>query len=397
MPLIRNTVASRTALVAGGALLALAIATLADFEGVSVASSAAKAAAPSSRPPAPPQNGIAGFVVSSIDWATGPDATKDTCPSGMTTMAQLYVTGNNPGARASSAQRAAACEFPEKIGPDPLHRVVAGTNTKVAGLNLDGRDSHQSKAGTCSHDNFQGANGEAGVDNQFYRAVGCSPGWQASGGKRLFGQEMLTGAWGILISLRGVDSLVNDKDVQVGIYANADPIQLSSARNPLIHATYNPDQDPRFRAETRGQIVNGVLTTNAVNVRFHSITNSIRLERPMDMARLRLTVMPDGSLDGVLAGYAKVDDLYDFVVGYRNGKDGKGAPSRNRFGSAGGSAGSAGISCNGLYFAMKQLADGERDPKTGACNAISHAYRIKAIPAFVRENPAVVANAARTR
>ena len=42
-----------------------------------------------------------------------------------------------------------------------------------------------------------------------------------------------------------------------------------------------------------------------------------------------------------------------------------------------------GHTCQGAYYAMKQLADGHRDPKTGQCSALSTQYRIKAIPAFV--------------
>lgn len=399
----RGISASKTALAAGGAVLAISALGIFAEDHTSILPSPAKAAV---SVPAAPANGNVGFVVSSIDWATGPDADKISCPTGMTTLPEPYVTGNGgltPGSpealhrAARQKERSNACSFPEQAGPDPLHRTVVGQVGNVKGLNLDGQDStssDNSKAGTCGHENFRGVDGQTGIDNQFFRAVGCATGWQSTGGKRLFGQEMLTGAWGILISLKGVDSLVNDNDVRVGIYANGDPIQLSAARNPLDFATYNPDQDKRFRAETRGRIVNGVLTTDPVNVRFHSVTNTMRLERPMDAARLRMKIMPDGSLDGVMAGYAKIDEFYDFVVGYRNGKDEKGNLSARR-NSADGSAGSAGVSCNGLYHAMKALADGERDSKTGKCNAISHAYRIKAIPAFVVEKPTQVASTAR--
>lgn len=405
MRLIRNLATRKAAFAGGAVLLSVGLVAIPNIDRAGLSAPSAKAAVTNVAAPA---NGMAGYVVSSIDWATGPDANKTSCPAGMTTLPEPYVTGNGglvPGSPAAllrtarAKERAKACSFPEEAGPDPLHRTVAGSVGKVYGLNLDGQDSHlggSSKAGSCGHEDFRGINDEPGIDNQFFRAVGCATGWQASGGKRLFGQEMLTGAWGILISLKGVDSLSNDKDVRVGIYANADPIQLSAARNPLSFATYNPDQDPRFRAETRGRIVNGVLTTDPVNVRFHSVTNTMRLERPMDAARLRMTVQPDGSLDGVLAGYAKVDEFYDFVVGYRNGKDEKGGPSARR-NSADGSAGSAGVSCNGLYHAMKAMADGGRDSKTGKCNSISHAYRIKAIPAFVAEKPALVASSARKR
>jgi hypothetical protein len=175
--------------------------------------------------------------------------------------------------------------------------------------------------------------------------------------------------------------------VEVEIYANSEPIQLSAARAPLSYATYAAGRDPRFRATTRGRIVNGVLTTDPVNLRFHDVVNSMQLEKPLDDARLRLTVMKDGSLEGIMAGYANVDEMYDDTIGYRNGKDAKGNLSLLRGGSSRGSAASAGLTCNGLYYAMKQLADGHRDPKTGQCSALSVQYRIKAIRAFVIDDP----------
>src|ERR1044072_3951140 len=136
---------------------------------------------------------------------------------------------------------------------------------------------------------------------------------------------MLTGSWGILIELDGVEDIRNDDSVAVGIFANADPIQLSPNRNPLAYATYAIDQDPRFRAKTKGRIKDGVLTTDPVDVRFHSITNSLRLERPLQHARLQLTLSKDGVLSGYLAGNTPVEAMYDYQFGYRSGKNAQGA------------------------------------------------------------------------
>ena len=86
-----------------------------------------------------------------------------------------------------------------------------------------------------------------------------------------------------------------------------------------------------------------------------------------------------------MGGYTSIEDLYDFVYGFRNGKDGKGdpAPLRLRAVSSIGQARVLGHTCNGAYYAMKELADGDCDLKTGQCSSISTQYRIKAIPAFV--------------
>ena len=58
------------------------------------------------------------------------------------------------------------------------------------------------------------------------------------------------------------------------------------------------------------------------------------------------------------------------------------APAHGQ-GSASGYAFTARHTCNGVYYALKQMADGHRDPATGQCTSISTQYRLKAIPAFV--------------
>jgi hypothetical protein len=290
------------------------------------------------------------------------------------------------------------CLNPEAGKPDPFFRAVTGKNIAVEGIDLDGQDSRadgKPAPGTCAHDDFRGMNGERGIDNQFYRLVGCTKSFQSTGQSNTFEIEMYTGSWGILLTLKGVADLHNAKNVEVGIYASADPIQLSPTREALANATYASDQDPRFRATTHGRIVNGVLTTDPVDVRFHWTVNGIHLERPLQDARMRMTFTSDGGMEGILAGYTSVEDLYDFQYGFRNGKDAKGNPANSRLiaGSANGAAGVLQHTCNGAYFALKQLADGHRDPKTGQCTAISTQYKIKAIPAFVVDSPTQTVNA----
>ena len=237
-------------------------------------------------------------------------------------------------------------------------------------------------------------NGERGIDNQFYRLVGCTKSYQSTGPANTWTIEMHTGAWGILITLAGVDDVRNDDSVEVVFAANADPIELSPNREPLANATYAMQQDPRFRATTRGRIKDGVLTTDPVDVRVHKITNSIYLERILTEARAQMTLSKDGVLEGYLAGYTPVEELYNFEYGFRNGKNAKGEPANPRatIGSANGRAGTLTYTCNGVYHAMHELADGHPDPKTGKCTSISTQYRIKAIPAFVVDTKTQSAN-----
>lgn len=338
------------------------------------------------------QNGTAGFVVSHIQYALSHDA-KDTgaCPAGMTQGMQK-PPDDAPEAEAkrffSEAIAKNTCGNPAAAGPDPNFRIVTGPKVPVFGIDLDGKDSKlkgKPAPGKCSHEDFVGMNGERGIDNQFFRVVGCSNSFQPTGLSNSWSTEMLTGAWGILITVSGIDDIRNDDSVEVGFFANADPIELSSTRVPLANATYAIDQDPRFQAKTHGRIINGVLTTDPVNVRFHKVTNSIYVDRPLNDARVQLTIGEDGSLEGYLAGYTPVEEMYDLQYGFRSGKNAKGEPANPKAiaHTANGQAATLGHSCNGAYHALYAMADGDRDPATGKCTSISTQYSIKAIPAFV--------------
>jgi hypothetical protein len=360
-----------------------------------------------------------GFVVSKFAYALSRDADQTgACPDGMTSGYKNYgdVFISMPelqrqegeledkylrrvyGTAMRDSNTRNLCQNPELGKPDPLFRTVSGAKVPADGIDLDGQVSTakgKAAANKCAHDDFVGIDGEPGIDNQFFRVVGCSKSYQSTGPSNAYETEMLTGAWGVLITLKGVDDRRNDNDVEVGIFANADPIELSPTRLPLPNATYAVDQDLRFRAVTHGRIVDGVLTTDPVDVRFHKVTNSIRLERPLRDARMRMTFTPDGGLEGILAGYTNVDDIYDFQYAYRNGKDGTGnlAPLPLRTISSIGQSLVLGHTCNGAYYALKQMADGHRDPKTQQCTSISTQYRLQAIPAFVVDTATESVNA----
>lgn len=354
------------------------------------------------------RNGEAGFVVTQIRYGLGNDANDGACPAGLSggvrglvaSYAKTPEGARKPGETNDAYERRTAiavntapngqniCMNPEASSPDPGWRFASGPKAVSEGIDLDGQDSTlrgRPAPGTCAHDDFRGPNGERGIDNQHYRVIGCTAGYQKNGQANGWQIEMYTGSWGILVSLKGVDDLQNDNDVEVGIYANADPIQLSPGREALPYATYAVDQDARYRAKTRGRIVNGVLTIDPVDVRFHNVVNSMKDDRVLRDARLKMTFTADGGMEGWLAGYTPVEAMYDLGYGARHSKTAKGdlAPERLRVGTSVGRAGVLGHTCNGAYYALYQAADGNRDPATGRCTSISTQYRIRVAPAFV--------------
>ena len=356
--------------------------------------------------------GRAGFVVTAFSYVLGPDAEETgACPNGMTkNLAEIYALKPDgrqqpgevdadynqrvheaTGAMATLPNGDNVCLHPESAPPDPYFRTLSHSNMPVEGLDLDGVGAD---SGDYPADDFTSPDGVRGIDNQFYRLMGCSRSFQSNGQSNGFDTEMLTGSWGILVTLAGIDDLQNDDQVEVGIYANADPIQLSAAREPLGYATYAMDQDSRFRASTSGRIRDGVLYTDPVDVRFHYVVNSMRLERPLRHARLQVNLTGKGGLEGFLAGYSPLDAIYDLQYGYRSGRMGNGeqAPLKLRLGTANGAAFVLGHTCNGGWQALHKLADGDCD-ETGKCTSISTQYRLQAIPAFVVDAETASSNA----
>jgi hypothetical protein len=341
------------------------------------------------------QGGTAGFVVSDIKYALGPDASETgACPDGMTKNAsEIYIAESGivqaqdenddafskrvrAGAKPylQSADGKNYCSFPELAQPDPHFKTVQRSDIQVRGIDIDGRSSVT---------DFLDSEGNHGVDNQFYRVVGCSRSFQSDGSSNGFATTMKTGAWGLTLELVGLDDTKNDSEVTLVVAANADPIQLSASRNALPYATYARTQDARFRAETKARLVDGLLTSEPVDMRFHKVVNSIILERPLEQARVVATLSEDGVLSGYFAGYTPVEALYDLVYGYRSGKTSDGKPSPLREPSANGAAYVLGHTCHGGYFALKEHADAFPDPETGLFTAISIQYEFSAIPAFI--------------
>jgi hypothetical protein len=114
----------------------------------------------------------------------------------------------------------------------------------------------------------------------------------------------------------------------------------------------------------------------------------MRLERPLRGARVRLTFGSGAAgpqAEGYLSGYWPIQEAYDNNVGFSAGRDRQGNPSPQRLilGTSVGAANVLGYTCHGMYHAMQQYADGDRDPHTGVCSSISTQYRIRAIPAFI--------------
>lgn len=254
------------------------------------------------------------------------------------------------------------------------------------GMNLDGgnADVEPDSATTCAHPSFVSPNGERGIDNQFYRAVGCTHAYREKvpygGGyfEQNFQGARKDGEMTMLIEVTGVQDDKNDDDVEVGFYSSEEATLFDSQGAAIPNNSYTAMSAPKYRAVAHGRIKDGILTTDPVDIRAYFkwvLKHEDDVYYYIRGARLRLELAPNGEAKGMLGGYWDVDMAYKllFTRGLTKG-DGSGAQML---------AAGFGYTCPSAYGALHSLADGYKDPTTGKCTGISTVFDVAAIPAFV--------------
>lgn len=232
------------------------------------------------------------------------------------------------------------------------------------GMNLDGK---------VKDTDFTNTDGEKGIDNQLYRAIGCIANYRAPEGTLYhFENEFMRRHYQnrVLIEITGVDSLENDDSVTVTIYRGRDPLLADASGSQfLAGGTQQVDMrwGKRFVQSFRGKIVNGVLTTEGSDVEIPaSATFDTNTTQTFRGLRFNLKLTPERA-EGVMAGYVDVDKFI-------NNLNMSWSTHHQSYGQ---------LSSPSLYKAMRRLADGYPDPTTGQMTAISSALSVKFVQAYL--------------
>jgi hypothetical protein len=258
------------------------------------------------------------------------------------------------------------CNNPKSFLNDPRHPPYHGVSGTVSyGMNLDGDADGRPTLMTCGHEQFVGENGEPGIDNQLYRAVGCS--------KNVRGLGPPLAPVRIdpfLIEIRGLDDSRNDDHVEVGIFSTDDtPLQGPDGK-PMANQTLAMTKNARWRTTVAGRIVGGQLTTDVIEALYlHQVLSTWGLfgqnyDFEFHQARLRISLKPDGTLTGLMGAYRPIENI--FTVGR----------------CCKGTASTANTDCASEHKTLAMMADGYPDPDTGQCTMISSATNISGIPVF---------------
>ncbi len=229
------------------------------------------------------------------------------------------------------------------------------------GFDLDGKEGPDDFVDPETH--------EGSVDNQLYRVLGCFVPQRAMPPDRAGFPETVWDmprdsmpAW--LIEISG-DDLTKDGDVTVGIFQATAPVTRNATGGPVPDMTFRVSGDPRSRNLVHGRLENGAIRTDKFT--FNMLGDVFyQPEFHFMDTRLRLTLGPDGSVKGILGGY---EDWRAVYWSY----------------ASGGVFNEAVVSLDipGIYYALKRMADAYPDPKTGENTAISGAYVVEAVPAFI--------------
>lgn len=338
-----------------------------------------------------PANGELGFILT--DFAPAIYQDKDDCPQGLAgsvrenflqTLAaperERLSRPENQGALVKGSEvwsfgpnNTNICADPEKFPDRATQHVFQG---KVAtGLDLDGGQK------SCGNGEFVSPAGEPGIDNQAYRAMGCTRTYRGVDGVagdivRGAKQALVSGEHSMVMLVRGIDSFERDESVEI-VFASTDDLPVVDSRQNFVpDVSYTVGRNPVWRNVLRGRIDKGVLTSAPADMRLrrifgHGGLRGQRGEYDLRSGRLRLTFAPDGSVKGLLGAYqTPVNVILSTVTG--------------GFGAAVG----GGYDCAAQYNTLKKLADGGRDPATGQCTTVSAAFDVAAVPAFVFDRAA---------
>jgi hypothetical protein len=322
------------------------------------------------------KDGTIGYVLTGARWGIyQTDDGKAECPDGYNEgpreqFKALYPRGGT--VVDTQLKREAIARYPndERKMKFP-YREASG---KIAiGLNLDGK---------VGPNDFTSESGEQGIDNQLFRAIGCTRLFRAPDGTyahftNMWVREMNFNR--ILLELTNVDSLEQDDAVDVTMYRGLDRLMTDATGANIMPGGSNR-VDERFGAQfihrLKGKIVDGVLMTEPADVRWPW---AVFLGRPgvYDIRGLRFNLKLDPQrAEGLVGGYADVESWYAQLVR-------SWSTHHSSYG---------GLSQPSLYPALRRLADGYPD-ENGEMTAISASLKVQMVQVFIQHgNDTIVAS-----
>lgn len=290
----------------------------------------------------------AGYTKEQAEWIRNPANPERSAVSG------------NPKMAFRGKDFASVYKDPESY-PDPGIYPVEGSIGE--GINLDGN----AKTG------FTSLTGEKGIDNQFYRALGCWKSFRGpprlSSGAQTVNDPMREGSWTMLIVVHGKGKdPMNDNNVTVGLYTSGDKMVRSGDGKIVEDYTFAIQPNAKYEGIFQAKVKNGRITsTKPIEMTMRDPSpGSVRTGLDIQRAQIDFTMHADGSLKGYIGGYRPWAPVY---FGWAS------------FGQV--NEVLTWIDLPAAWYAMKRNADYSPNGARGEKTHISFALRVDALPAFV--------------
>lgn len=311
-----------------------------------------------------------GYVLTHKYWSVyeTPDA-KAECPDGFNDgpreqFKKLFGDGKQRTVVEAQLKREGEQWHPT-TAPESFRFLEARGKTAL-GLNLDGKTGPE---------DFDSPDGERGIDNQMYRAIGCIATYRTGGAFNHF-ENLFMRSFDdarIVIELTEVDDLRNDDDITVTTYRGSNGLlQDATGEGFIPGGTQRVDLrwGKEYVSRLKGKIVAGVLTAgpgDRVTLPWGSTfdTSGHHVFRGF---QLKLKLTPE-SAEGLMAGYVDVKS-------YMHHLNTSWSTHHHSYGQ---------LSSPSLYKAMHRLADGYPDPQSGRNTAISSAVTVKFVQVYVQQ------------
>jgi hypothetical protein len=251
------------------------------------------------------------------------------------------------------------------VVPDPG---MVGVTGKVAyGFDLDGN----AKTGFANAD---GNSKERGIDNQYYKAAGCWMAWRAptrqSHHAKYVNDGMRDGVFTVVALVSGTgNDPANDNDVRVAFYLSKDKLVKDANGDIARDYSFRINPDPRFQSVIKARTVNGALSsTEQAELRLRHMETApfFPAQLLLHDARLSMQFNTDGGAHALLGGYRSIDDYY---------KGWAAAGAIHELVTH--------VNMVGYWYALRNNADYPRNAPQDKRTAISTAYRLYMVPAFV--------------
>jgi hypothetical protein len=339
-----------------------------------LAASASAGEAAAAGPSSVIKDGRIAYVITDRRWAVyqSPDG-KEECPNGFNDgpaeqFVQLFPKDGPKRTVVETHLKREGLQWLPTTDEDPFPFKEA--SGKIAyGMNLDGK---------VKDSDFTSPEGEPGIDNQMFRAIGCVRQFRGPSTYQVWWYEneyvRRYVANRFMIEISGVQNLQNDDDVTVHSYRGRDDLFYDATGNAIIPGgTQRIDErwGKMFQSTWKGKIVNGTLITEPADVVIPAMgrfaTSGILVFKGM---RLHLKLTPQRA-EGVMAGYTDID-AFNLHMNTSWPTD---LLSQGK------------LSELSLYRELRRLADGYPDPETGQMTAISSALNVKFTQVYIVHAP----------